>query len=375
MEELKTVEFEAKYDIYEAVPLQPCHQTQETVLKKQGSNDKGRLDDARRIRVLDSKVGNGTSETPFWYWHQIGLLRMVFDNKKVYTGTATVFHVIPNYKNSKSSICYALTAAHNLISYDPFEKKTFRAQFGWFDRRVSKSYIFWQTSEKINSYNVLCHVSHPEYCERSLSAASYDIAIIAFIDEYNFFYKNRKQFWKLPYEARLFASVNSKADIQSDKKKEELEEKQIENDINAKLDLNVYIGGFPEEKKGQLLEAVCLGSQCYPNNDGTIIKHKIDTTGGQSGSAIVRLEFKGTDLLIEWMSKNIAQVNVDIIGIHTKGDDQRVTNSGVIITKDLKDWIKGIVEQYSQCGDKVTIRIGKNTYLQRKHGAKIRLQV
>ena len=61
------------------------------------------------------------------------------------------------------------------------------------------------------------------------------------------------------------------------------------------------------------------------------MKYQIDTTGGQSGSPVLRSTSNG----------EVEIVGVHVMGAWSVGSDVGQYNGGVVLTKKLKKWIKG----------------------------------
>ena len=359
----------------EPVPFDVAKQQQgnESVLDKPLWNF-----DSRQIRLLDRET--------FWYWHQIGVLRMNCDNGKQSVGTATVFFIF-DYKNKdRKRSCYAITAGHNLLNWDSMEHKTVKATKIWFERYVSKRMLFWNTKELgcIETYVINNWWIHPNYIRnfKQKSPVSYDVAIVEFTDEKdNFFDKNKNKFWKLPYETGILAcctsnstKINSVTNNISESKVDTVEIKSdINYNCNNKKIVNLYVAGFPfiDGKDKQLLESFCLRNECNMKVNGTIIHHKMDTTEGQSGSAICSLNYEVSNSMIDWHTKNIKkQIDVDIVGIHSTGAKRRKNgkyesnyNCGSYVTNDLKQWIKETVQHHSNIDNTIPISFGANTHL------------
>ena len=316
IKELKPFEFKAEHDILVPVPRRPIQQkSQEKVLTSQ---------DKRQFRALNPKV---SQSNPFWYWHQIGLLRLVFEvedkKEKVFFGTATVFCV-----DNKKGCCYALTCAHNLLHYDQFTDNKFYLKKAWFERRLSKWSLFsGYTSESFKRYCIVYYDFHEKYDPRAVSPSTYDIGIIAFYDPDKFYHDNCHRFGRLPY-AKKIAGCGK-------------------NGIK-----NLYIAGFPDDKDqlGQLWESTCPEYKSYLKKDKNgdridTLAHEMDTHNGQSGSAIVELTLPFTGLKNK--DNTMADtVDVEIIGVHTDGGYGE--NYGVYLSDDLKNWIKEAIGAVSR---------------------------
>ena len=99
--------------------------------------------------------------------------------------------------------------------------------------------------------------------------------------------------------------------------------------------IGVAVIGFPAEKKGQMWGhgVVLKENPLEKINNGTMLSYDIQTTGGQSGSPILRSEGDGAF----------------IVGIHTTGG--LVKNSGVKMSAKKTRWVKQCVESNGDVAD------------------------
>mmetsp|Transcript_10688 Transcript_10688/g.13300 ORF Transcript_10688/g.13300 Transcript_10688/m.13300 type:complete len:152 (+) Transcript_10688:354-809(+) len=91
---------------------------------------------------------------------------------------------------------------------------------------------------------------------------------------------------------------------------------------------NGYILGYPGDKKDDGIYGM-KGEVILKHPDKDLIFYKIDTAEGQSGSMIL-IDNNGT---------------MNIIGVHTNGDDIQRINFGTRIDKNKKDWIHDVINK------------------------------
>jgi len=211
----------------------------------------------------DKRIMIQTKDTPDFF-HRIGQLRMDFEtnNKTVsYNGTASVFAVDKTTKKA-----YAVTCAHNLVIYDPLKNTPNYCTAVTFERRKT---IAKGSSKSIKEYKVSDKWIHPDY-DPSKAVDSNDLAIIDFYDDDEYF--------------------------------KDLQESMNGLDDRFKKEDYTHIYGYPVDKKGE------LWGQSKPaditlNNESNLLQYDIQTTGGQSGSPIIK--FTTNTQKIEQISEKI----------------------------------------------------------------------
>ena len=303
------------------------------------------------------------------------------DIKEAYVGTATVF-----YDNPNSGRVYAVTCAHNLVHYDPTEDTVHSLKYCWFDRRITKNRQVYCVSESRHKYRIDEHWIHPNYDPKE-QVSPYDLAIVSFIDDDIFFkdsssvqnksmnqsksFRNYKSSW----EDR--AAHNNESALKGMELDKPLEERSVASRIlstsvapviTAVFGLTIGLGavtggvaveplsmisgafpasvgfegialfGFPQKKRGELWgEQMDIAPNMFTDfKDGKMIKYRIHTTGGQSGSAIIKSTEKGT----KWK----------ILGIHT-GGKAADSNWGIKMTQSNVQWIQDNVQEIEQAAD------------------------
>lgn len=282
----------------------------------------------------------------FLYWHQIGQLQMIFDDNTAYVGTATVIGT-----DSRHGVCYALTCASNLVKCDSNGKgnnQISHVKYAWFDRRVSKKSFFTgqNYSESIITYPIDFYKYHEKYDPKT-SSSSYDVAIIAFVDNDLFFQKFYGRFWFIPEGHLVMPSITDafKNDGLKGLMVRGFHEVFCTNNHPAWKHY-LYIGGFPgQDKKGQLWETASgtVDETKMVGDYDNCLQNRMNTTVGQSGAAIVH--FTGMMVL-------------DIVAIQSRGPGKRddyeydtIAKHATIINDEIKKWIVSFAKSISNSVD------------------------
>eukprot|EP01084_Bolivina_argentea_P003941 7479_1 len=290
------------------------------------------------------------------FYSRIGLLTATFqvaENKYRQPGTATVFYV-----NKESNKAYAITCAHNLIYYSS-EGTTHKAENILFRRQTTQVHIdvnmpqlrdLSTTSTFNKGYKIdnNCIWTHPQYNPQSKTPDSYDLGIVSFEDFDEYFCSKNSELNVLPITESF--AISSTINYVSNTTKR-LVDNLVQEPQNFFVNLgsNLMAGipfgdnqpvsyfsglaiiGYPDEKQEQLWKEEEISEnavevyrkECEDYKNGEMIKYKIHTTTGQSGSPII--VGKGDN-------------GIKIIGIHTSRYSD--SNYGVKLNEKNIEWIK-----------------------------------
>ena len=103
---------------------------------------------------------------------------------------------------------------------------------------------------------------------------------------------------------------------------------QLHNNPNIFAGLRILSAGYPDD--------IDDGVQLYKSSDvverldGNIIRHRVDTYKGQSGSPLVT-----------------ADAPRQVVGIHTSGFDNQELNHGCLIEGESKNWLLGKMVEHA----------------------------